>query len=396
MTLTRSRRTFLKSGICLSGELLLGCEDEPLPPGWAPGSDLCSDELSRAAFLGTQAFLGEGDTPLHMPLGVGLDGRLFTDLSLLSPDALITPNEHFYVRTRHPDQLDAAAPFRIRLGGLVDAPLALELDWFLARERFLGPHLLECSGNSLGGHFGLLSAADWHGVPVSELLGSAAVRPEATRVLISGFDQHSQPSANNHSTPGASWIFSFEQLEQTGAFLATKMNGRVLPPDHGAPIRLVVPGWYGCTCIKWVDRIELVDDSAAATSQMTEFAGRTHQPEAFELARDYLPAEIEAAAMPVRVERWQLPDGIAHRVVGIRWGGDRPVEQLSIQFGDGGWKPVALCPERPSPRTWSLWAHLWQPAAPGEYAIRLRVTAPALRQRRLDLGYYTRTVSIRA
>ncbi len=357
---------------------------------------LCSEDLAGATFLGTEQFLGEGETPLHTLLGAGLDGRLFTDLSVLNPNALITPNDHFYVRTRYPDQLDPAAPWRIRIAGLVETALTLDLDWFHEREQSLGTHLLECSGNSVGGHFGLISAADWHGVPLNDVLRISAVRPEATRLSISGFDQHSQPSANNHSTPGASWIFSFDQLESSGAFLATKMNGAALPPDHGFPIRLLVPGWYGCTSIKWVDRIDLVDDGALATSQMKEFASRTHQPEAFELARDYLPAAIEAAAMPIRVERWRLPDGVGYRVVGIRWGGDQPVEQLSIQFGDGAYEPVELCPARASPRTWSLWTYLWRPATSGEYPIRLRVTAPAVRQRRLDLGYYVRTVSVGA
>ena len=101
--------------------------------------------------LETLPFLDEGDTPLHTPLGVGLDGRLFTDLSLLNAAALITPNERFYVRTRYPDQLDPAAPWRVRIGGLVGSELELDLDWFLERESFLGTHLLECSGNSQGG-----------------------------------------------------------------------------------------------------------------------------------------------------------------------------------------------------------------------------------------------------
>jgi DMSO/TMAO reductase YedYZ molybdopterin-dependent catalytic subunit len=373
---------------------LLGCEDEALAPALAPGS-LCSETLAGATLLGTLPFLGEGDALFHTPLGAGLDGRLFTDLSALNPGALLTPNEYFYVRTRYPDRLDPAAPWSIRIGGMIDSAHELPLDWFLEREVLLGTHLLECSGNSQGGHFGLLSTAQWHGVPLSDVLSILALRPEATRVLVAGFDQHSRPSANNHSTPGASWIFGFDQIEASEAFLATRMNGVALPPDHGFPIRLVVPGWYGCTCIKWVDQIELVDESAPATSQMKEFASRTHQPEAFELARDYLPAAIEAAAMPIRVERWQLRGGgVAYRVVGIRWGGDRPIDRLSIQLGDGDWEAVDLCPPRASPRTWSLWAHLWRPQVPGDYAIRLRVTAPELRQRRLDLGYYVRTVQV--
>src|SRR5438034_9585635 len=79
------------------------------------------------------------------------------------------------------------------------------------------------------------------------------------------------------SIPGASWAFSPEQLEKAGAFLATELNGQPLPKDHGAPVRLVVPGWYGCTSIKWVNEITLVREEVEATSQMLEYAARTLQ-----------------------------------------------------------------------------------------------------------------------
>ena len=65
------------------------------------------------------------------------------------------------------------------------------------------------------------------------------------------------------------------------------MNGKPLTKDHGAPIRLIVPGWYGCACIKWVNEITLVDDGAEATSQMQEFAGSTQEVGVPKLVRDY-------------------------------------------------------------------------------------------------------------
>jgi DMSO/TMAO reductase YedYZ molybdopterin-dependent catalytic subunit len=159
---------------------------------------------------------------------------------------------------------------------------------------------MECAGNPRTLHFGLISAANWAGIPLAKVLPRVEPRSGASWVLISGFDRHSQPS--EHSMPGASWIFTREQMESAGAFLATEMNGQPLPPDHGFPIRLVAPGWYGCTCIKWVSEIAMVDEAAPATGQMREFAERTHQAGTPELARDFQPATIDLAAMPVRVE----------------------------------------------------------------------------------------------
>src|SRR5262249_31474879 len=151
----------------------------------------------------------------------------------------------------------------------------------------------------------------------------------ARRVLVSGFDQHSKPSQK--STPGASWIFTREQLESFGAFLATGMNGEALTKDHGAPLRLVVPRWYGCTCIKWLNEIALVGEDAPATSQMKEFASRTHQDGVPALARDYLAASMDQAAMPVRVERWRVASGVLYRIVGVMWGGYALTDALELR-----------------------------------------------------------------
>jgi hypothetical protein len=186
------------------------------------------------------------------------------------------------------------------------------------------------------------------------------------------------------------------------------MNGAPLTPDHGGPaMRLVVPGWYGCACIKWVTRIELVTNDAQATSQMREFAARTHQP--FDsreiesslragqplLARDFDPATIDTAAMPVRVEKWTDAGRAFYRVVGIIWGGSKPTNALSIRFKSGEpWIRVDDCPLPASTLTWSMWSHTWRPTAAGRYQIVLRVDDPAIRTRRLNLFFYVREVAI--
>jgi DMSO/TMAO reductase YedYZ molybdopterin-dependent catalytic subunit len=205
------------------------------------------------------------------------------------------------------------------------------------------------------------------------------------------------------SFPGASWIFSRADLQR--ALLAVRMNGAPLPPDHGLPVRLVVPGWYGCACIKWVDRIELVPDDSRATTQMREFAARTHQPlppsvltsisTGTALARDFTPAVIDTAAMPVRVEKWIVGGRVEYRVVGIVWGGTKPTNALSIRFRTNGpWTRVDDCPMPASALTWSVWTHTWRPTEIGRYQIVLRVHDPSIRTRRLDLFFYVREIDV--
>lgn len=343
--------------------------------------------------LGVVPFTDERGA-LEVATGEGLDGRLYTDLSKLRPDALVTANDTFYIRTRYPDLLDPNAPWKIAVSGLVDAPFDLTLDMLAPNvKKDVGPYVLECSGNGSFAGFGLLSAARWSGVLMSDVLAMVKPTSAAKRILVSGFDGHSKPS--ERSTPGASWIFTFDQLTAAGAFLATEMNGVALPKDHGFPIRLFVPNWYGCTCIKWVDAITLVDDDAPATSQMQEFAARTHQNGTPALAREYLPATMDQAAMPVRIEKWRVNGAVVHRVTGIMWGGYRVTDKLMIRFRDDEpWVRVAPPPQPTTNTTWTPWTHEWRPSRTGDYAITLRIDDATIPQRRLDVGFYRRHTTV--
>jgi len=393
-SLSITRREFL------SAALLTPAFARQAPPG--------------ARFIGTVPLGNPGGLstpPFGRLLGSGLDARLFTDLALLGGSAgnqesavhtapsaiggsssasLVTPNDRFFVRTASPSPLPPADAWSIRIGGLVEAPREVRL---ADLERHIAPggrYLIECSGNADQRNYGLMSTADWDGVPLATLLDR--VRPSAPvyRVLVSGLD----PAAPSRtSVAGASWIFSRDDLQR--ALLAVRMNGAPLPRDHGAPVRLIVPGWYGCVCIKWIDRVELVTDEAAATAQMREFAARTHQDPRVSLARDFTPALIDTAAMPVRVEKWLIEGRVVYRVTGIVWGGSKPTDALSIRFkSTQPWVPVDDCPMPSSTLTWSLWSHTWRPDAPGRYQIVLRVDDPTIRTRRLDIFFYVREIEI--
>jgi DMSO/TMAO reductase YedYZ molybdopterin-dependent catalytic subunit len=356
-----------------------------------------ADALGRdETLLGTVPFVGEGAFPVAKTVGAGLGRRRALDLSTLSHETLLTPQDRFFIRTGCPDALPPASSWRVRVRGLVDAPAEIALAELQREEGPMGAHLLECAGNSRAAHFGFMSVASWTGVPFERLLKRARPHPAATQVLVSGFDDH--PTRDPGSVPGASWIFRLEQVRAAGAFLATRMNGASLSPDHGYPVRLVVPGWYGCAAIKWVNEIALVDDEAVATDHMQEYAGRTHQdPAGYRLARDFRPATIDPAAVPVRVEKIGGAGGtISYRIVGILWGGRTAAHALRIRLDPrAGFSRVkGMRSDAGSP--WTLWSHTFQPPAPGRYRIELAVTDPAVRTRRLATGFYAREIQIDA
>jgi sulfane dehydrogenase subunit SoxC len=334
---------------------------------------------------------GARTTPLNRLLGSGLDARLFTDLSRLETEALTTPTDTFFIRTAAASALPPAGAWTIAIKGLDSKVSTIDLTALQAMSRPAGHVLIECAGNSDPSNYGLMSVADWAGAPLDAVIDRLRPSTPRPRILISGFDDERTPTRT--SVPGASWIFSNDELSK--AFLATRMNGQPLPRDHGAPVRLVVPGWYGCACVKWVNRIELVPDDALPTSQMVEYAGRTHQNPGAELARDFAPAVIDTAAVPVRIERWIRDGATFYRVVGIIWGGSKPTNALEIRFKSSGpWAPVEHCPMPSTTLSWSLWTHTWRPTEPGRYEIVLRVADASIRTRRLDLFYYVRDVLI--
>jgi hypothetical protein len=101
--------------------------------------------------------------------------------------------------------------------------------------------------------------------------------------------------------------------------------------------------------------------------------------------------------MPVRIERWNVGGATLYKVIGIQWGGAAASSALAIRFNPGDQLlPVDACPAPTTSATWSLWSYAWAPSAPGSYRIELAVTDPTVQTRRLDRGYYARTVEISA
>jgi DMSO/TMAO reductase YedYZ molybdopterin-dependent catalytic subunit len=425
-----SRRSLLVSAVAAAGAAAAGMwawnwsDESPQSPGTRgkphliPSTDPFAlvagklldtdfpDPFAGGELLGYLPFDFEGGNIPGQRSSQGHNARLIIDVaSLLMPASRLTPADAFFIRTEYPDLLRPADEWTLQLGGEVRKPQALPLSRLDRLVEPKGPVLLECSGNHRSLKFGLLSVAEWEGIPIGKVLDLAGPTNKASSVLIKGFDEDSNlpdngPPYSEHSLPTCRWIFTREQLEQAGAFLATRMNGQPLPKDHGKPVRLVVPGWYGCTEVKWVNEIKLVDDNQPATLQMLEFADRTGQkthpdpafstrhPAGPKQARDYVPASIDQAAIPVRVEQWKLNNKLAYRVVGITWGGPNRSNKLKIRLRrlnrDPAYRPIDFCKASTSVPSYGIWMHRWDPKQAGRYSIDVRLDAPNSHLRRLD------------
>lgn len=394
-----TRRTAVRAASVCGGAAFLGRTGTLVERLLA--QPLCDPTLPLGELLGSIPLHGDRarTTPYGRMLGgPGLDARLFTDLSKLEREEMVTPTAEMFVRTAAPPALRVTAPtWSIVRRGFGGPAAAISIAQLRRDAKPMGAHLIECSGNVNPDNFGLMSVTEWDGVPlaglVSQLRERELQRGGASAVLVGGIDDTAQNSSS--STPGASWVFPLDTLERLGVFLAVRMNGEPLTPDHGAPVRLVVPGWYGCAWIKWVNEIALVGADEPATSQMLEFSTRTHQGQMPKLARDYEAPLIDLAATPIRVEKRRVNGRIEYRVIGIVWGGEKPADRLTIRFNAAEQpQTFAICPPPRTHHTWSLWEYWWRPASPGVYNIALRAADPTIRTRRLDLSFYVRRVII--
>jgi DMSO/TMAO reductase YedYZ molybdopterin-dependent catalytic subunit len=379
-----SRREFLAASAAMFSAGLArptGQERVPVPP-----------EARLEGVVPFAAARAPDAPPLGRLLGDGLDARLFTDLSLVDEQRLITPTDQFFVRTAAPRALPPPRPWTIEVDGLVASPYGVDVGALAGEAASAGTHVFECAGNAHQANYGLLSAARWDGVPLMTVVERARPSADGGYVLVSGVDD-TGPSST--SVPGCSWIFSRTELERTRAILALGLNGGDLPPVHGAPARLVVPGWYGCAGVKWVNRITVVAADAPPTTQMLEYSQRTHQRGIVKLAAEFEPPAIDTAAMPIRIERWTQSGRPLYRVVGVMWGGAKPVGELLIRFRNNEeWVAVDNCPLPASTATWTIWSHWWRPAIARRYEIVLKAADPLIPTRRLDVFYYIRDIDI--
>ena len=154
--------------------------------------------------------------------------------------------------------------WRLRLGGLVGTPMELTLDELRSRPRRSLPVTMECAGNGRAGMSPrplsqpwlgeAIGTAEWTGAPLAPLLAEAGLDRSAVEIVFVGADRGVQ--GEDEHDYGRS--LSIADATRPEVLLAYEMNGAPLPVQHGYPLRLVVPGWYGMTSVKWLDRVEAV------------------------------------------------------------------------------------------------------------------------------------------
>jgi DMSO/TMAO reductase YedYZ molybdopterin-dependent catalytic subunit len=303
----------------------------------------------------------------------------------------VTPLGLHYLLVHYdiPD-VDAGA-WRLELDGLVERPLSLSLDELRTRPSVELAVTMECAGNGRAhvqphvvSQPWLLEAvgtARWRGVPVAALLDEAGVAAGAVEALFTGLDrgvEGDEEQAYARSLP-------VETLLEGDAFLAYEVNGVPLPPQHGFPLRLVVPGWYGMTSVKWLARITLRDEPFDGYQMRHSYRVRHEEDEPGEAITRIAPrALLIPPGIPEFLTRSRVVEAGPCELAGRAWSGGSEVAGVDVST-DGGatWSPADLGDDDLGRWAWRSWRFSWQ-AEPGEHLLCCRARDAAGNEQPLE------------
>ncbi|HEX8344372.1 MAG TPA: molybdopterin-dependent oxidoreductase [Actinoplanes sp.] len=306
-----------------------------------------------------------------------------------SLDGQLTPNDEFFTVKHYNEPQLSALDWRLRVSGLVERPATWSLPALKALPRHTVEFTLECSGNhGLPFFIGGIGNARWTGTPLHRLLHRALPRDTGVEVIFWGADRGpvtvrddpgvTGPGRTGTVEPDATGGLDLTITEQFARsmslddamapdnLLCYGMNDAVLPREHGYPLRLIAPGWYGVANVKWLTRIEIADSRFAGRFMARDYVTiRERERDGETVWTFHTVSHDRLKSAPAKVTR----HGDRYTVSGAAWGA--PVARVEVQIDDGHWRAARL-DRRRQRWAWSFWTFDWTNAAAGEHAVRSR------------------------
>ena len=296
----------------------------------------------------------------------------------------LTPNARFFVRSHFgpppPEQL-SEEHWQLRVTGLVDRPLTLTLRDLKQFEAVTVTAVVQCSGNGralyrpktpgVQWERGAVGNARWTGVRLRDVLAKAGLQTSGLHVQFQGADR---PVAA--TVPLFVRSIPTEKALHQDTILAYEMNGRSLPLLHGAPLRVVTPGWMADSCIKWLTDITIRQDDAQGYYMQTAYRYPTRQVTPGEViaSSDLKPVEamvVKSLIAQPREGASLVPGPVT--IGGVAWTGEGRIVRVEVSLDEGRtWEPARLIGEE-QPYAWRQWQYVWQ-ATSGTKTILCRAT----------------------
>src|SRR5262245_48129265 len=291
----------------------------------------------------------------------------------------VTPAGLHYLLIHYDIPVVDPATFQLTIEGRVSRPLMFSLDELRARPAVELEVTMECAGNgrallpdprpvSQPWLAEAIGTGAWTGTPLAPILSEAGLDDDAVEIVFTGLDR----GVEGGETQQYARSLPVEEALRDDLLLAYGMNGGPLLPQHGFPLRLVVPGWYGMTHVKWLSSITVVAEPFAGYQQAQAYRFRRDEDDPGEPVTRIVPRALMVppgiASFP---ERERTLDAGSTQLEGRAWSGWAPVEAVEITV-DGGaaWAEAELDP--PGQRwAWRGWRFDWD-ATPGDHVLCCR------------------------
>ena len=277
-------------------------------------------------------------------------------------------------------ELDASS-WRLEVGGNVERPLSLSLEDLRSRPARTMPVTMECAGNGRARLFPrpisnpwlyeAVGTAEWTGTPLAEVVAEAGPRDDTVELVFTGADHGVQGDVEQDYQRS----LKVEDATRPEVLLAYEMNGRPLEPQHGAPLRLLVPGWYGMTSVKWLTRIEAVTEPFEGYQQAVSYRYQRDEDDPGQRVRRMrIRALMTPPGYPDFPGRRRFVEAGQVTIRGRAWSGEAEVTQVEVGIDDE-WRDADL--ERPVGEfAWRGWSCRWD-ATPGEHVLSCRASDAA-------------------
>jgi DMSO/TMAO reductase YedYZ molybdopterin-dependent catalytic subunit len=233
----------------------------------------------------------------------------------------------------------------------------------------------ECSGNSPRLMQGFASNGRWTGVPLRQVLEQAGVMRQAREFVFFGADKGPEEVEWRTQKFTVEQQFgrslSREQAMSPEPFLAWALNGQPLTKHQGAPLRLIVPGWYGVANVKWLSQIHLQDEIYLGKFQARWY--RTLREEVIDGEPKWKETAISKMRLKSVVAR-VTKSGSTHKITGFVLNDGTPIKSVEVKIDDGPWQAAMLDASTTATYSWKLFNFTWNGATAGEHTIVSRVT----------------------
>lgn len=277
-------------------------------------------------------------------------------------------NQFYVVQHYGQPQLNAEA-HRIRISGMVDNELSISLADLRSLPKVEITAAFECGGNNQGIYHGLIGNALWGGCRLRDILNTASIQNGGTEIVFYGADRGIENIRDTDVEQSFARALHINEAMQDDIIIAYEMNGEPLPIFHGAPVRLLVPGWYGVANVKWLEQIHVQDRRFAGKYMARDYVTLSRRDIGGELRwEERLVTRIQLKSAITRVSK----QGNTHNIMGFVLNDGTPIRSVEVKIDNGPWQAAEILPGA-TRYSWKLFNFAWDNASTGEHSIVSRV-----------------------